>query len=181
MMIAINGSLGSGKSTVAKKLAEKLGYAYVSTGVWFRELAKERGMNVIELNHAAEEDKKIDEYIDSRLKALNDSKENLIIDSRMAPVFIPNAIKIRLTVSDEEGARRIFRDTARGQVEHFADETAAIAGFRERAQSEGARYLSLYQVNLEDESLYDLIIDTSNISIDEVLVQIEHYVLSHSS
>ena len=181
MIIAINGSLGSGKSTVAKKLAENLGFQYISTGVWFRELAQERGMNVIELNRVAEKDKTIDEYIDSRLKALNQSTDNVIIDSRMAPIFIPNAIKIRLTVSDEEGARRIFRDAKRGPTEHFMNEAAAIAGFRERAKSEGERYLALYQVNLEDESLYDLIIDTSDLSAEDVLAKIEHYIASFAS
>ena len=38
-MIAIDGPAGSGKSTVAKMLAARLGYAYVETGAMYRALA----------------------------------------------------------------------------------------------------------------------------------------------
>ena len=38
MVIAIDGPAGSGKSTVAKLLAEKLGYLYVDTGAMYRAL-----------------------------------------------------------------------------------------------------------------------------------------------
>lgn len=39
MNIAIDGPAGSGKSTIAKKLAEKLGYIYVDTGAMYRAMA----------------------------------------------------------------------------------------------------------------------------------------------
>ncbi len=47
-VIAIDGPAGSGKSTVAKLLANRLGYFYVDTGAMYRALtlkALERGMN----------------------------------------------------------------------------------------------------------------------------------------
>ena len=49
MNITITGNLGSGKSTVCKELA-KIDYQIMSTGTIFREIAKERGLSVIELN-----------------------------------------------------------------------------------------------------------------------------------
>lgn len=175
MKIAINGSLGSGKSTVAKLLAERLGYEYMSTGKIFRDLAKERNMDVLAFSKLAEKDRSIDDQIDGELKALNDEKRNIVIDSRMAPIFVPEAVKIRLIVSDEEGARRIFKDKARGEVECFQSEEDAQEGFRIRANSERERYYKLYGVDLEDHSLYDLVIDTSALSVDEVIVAIENY------
>ena len=39
MNIAIDGPAGAGKSTIAKKLAEKLGYIYVDTGAMYRAMA----------------------------------------------------------------------------------------------------------------------------------------------
>lgn len=176
MIIAINGSLGSGKSTVAKMLAQNLGFQYLSSGAWFRELAAERGLNVVELSHAAERDQTIDQTIDDRLKALNNSSENIIIDSRMAPVFIDNAIKIRLVVSDDEGARRILNDKARGKVESFTTQEEAKINYRLRAQSEKDRYFELYGVDLEDESYYNLILDTSNCSPIEIEATIEDFI-----
>ena len=37
--IAIDGPAGAGKSTLARKLAEKLGYIYVDTGAIYRTVA----------------------------------------------------------------------------------------------------------------------------------------------
>ncbi len=39
MIIAIDGPAGSGKSTVGKRLAERLGYRYLDTGAMYRALA----------------------------------------------------------------------------------------------------------------------------------------------
>lgn len=39
MNIAIDGPAGAGKSTIARKLAEKLGYIYVDTGAMYRAMA----------------------------------------------------------------------------------------------------------------------------------------------
>ena len=47
MIVAIDGPAGSGKSTVARKLAERLGFRYVDTGAMYRALtwlALERGV-----------------------------------------------------------------------------------------------------------------------------------------
>ena len=37
--IAIDGPAGAGKSTIAKKIAKKLGYIYVDTGAMYRAMA----------------------------------------------------------------------------------------------------------------------------------------------
>ncbi|MBQ8413311.1 MAG: (d)CMP kinase [Lachnospiraceae bacterium] len=39
MNIAIDGPAGAGKSTIAKLVAEKLGYIYVDTGAMYRSIA----------------------------------------------------------------------------------------------------------------------------------------------
>lgn len=39
MNIAIDGPAGAGKSTIARKLAEELGYVYVDTGAMYRAMA----------------------------------------------------------------------------------------------------------------------------------------------
>ena len=36
LVIAIDGPAGAGKSTIAKMVAEKLGYAYIDTGAMYR-------------------------------------------------------------------------------------------------------------------------------------------------
>lgn len=39
MNIAIDGPAGAGKSTIAKRLAKKLGFIYVDTGAMYRAMA----------------------------------------------------------------------------------------------------------------------------------------------
>ena len=175
MIIAINGSLGSGKSTIAKILKEKLGFEYISTGAWFRELAAQRGMSVVEFSITAENDPSIDKYIDDRLKSYSGAEGNYIIDSRMAPFFIKDAVKIRLVVSDEEGAARIFCDGTRA-TECFESKQQALEGYRRRTQSEKLRYLKSYGVDLEKEDAYDIVIDTTGKSPQEVANTILGYV-----
>ena len=46
MHITITGRLGSGKTTVARMLAEKRSYTYYSTGNIMRELAAEAGLSI---------------------------------------------------------------------------------------------------------------------------------------
>ncbi|MGB9767194.1 MAG: (d)CMP kinase [Sulfurihydrogenibium sp.] len=46
MIVAIDGPAGSGKSTIAKELAKKLGFTYIDTGAMYRALA----LKVIKMN-----------------------------------------------------------------------------------------------------------------------------------
>ncbi|RLD11462.1 MAG: (d)CMP kinase [Chlamydiae bacterium] len=50
MIIAIDGTVASGKSTVAKKLAEKIGYFYINTGLMYRGVAAFARINNIPTN-----------------------------------------------------------------------------------------------------------------------------------
>lgn len=50
IVIAIDGPAGSGKSTVAKKLAERLGFVYVDTGAMYRSITWKALKNGIDLN-----------------------------------------------------------------------------------------------------------------------------------
>ncbi len=54
-IITICGSLGSGKSSTAKLVAQKLKYQHFSSGDFMRKIALERGITLNELNVQAEE------------------------------------------------------------------------------------------------------------------------------
>ncbi len=61
MIITISGKAGSGKSTIAKQLAKKLGLKHYSTGDFMRQMAKDKGVSLLELSRIAEKDKSIDQ------------------------------------------------------------------------------------------------------------------------
>ena len=64
MHITLTGNLGSGKSTIAKIMSEKYGFEIYSTGSIIRELAKERGLSVLEMNKLMQQDNSFDHIID---------------------------------------------------------------------------------------------------------------------
>lgn len=58
--IAIDGPAGAGKSTIAKKVAEKLGFVYVDTGAMYRAIS----LYLIRKNIAADDIKGIESVLD---------------------------------------------------------------------------------------------------------------------
>ncbi len=172
--ITISGKLGSGKSTVAKMLAEKLGYKHYSSGDFMRELAKERNMTLMQLSIQAEKDDSVDFVIDERQKKLGKNSDRFVLDARLGFYFIPGSYKIFLDVQENEAIKRVLNGfknkepgrLAEGLKEEFDD---VLISLKNRRDSEKRRYKKLYGVDYEDINNYDLIIDTTNISPDEVV------------
>lgn len=169
MIITISGSIGSGKSTVGKRLQKKLGYEYLSTGAIQRKIAADMGLTTLELNHLSDTDPSIDEKIDGYTRALNDSTDDYVVDSRLAWHFIPSSYKVFLLCDEREAARRIFHDKDRVSGDVTADEEALLVKIKERRTSEKERFLEKYEINFEDLSNYDLVIDTTYFTPDEVM------------
>ena len=171
--ITITGSLGSGKSTVAKKLATELDLTYYSTGSAQRQIAAQMGITTLQLNHIADKDKSIDDKIDGVIKAMNNDGNAYIVDSRLAWHFMPSSFKVKLTVEKRQAAERIFNDNLRSSESKYKNVEEVIKAIEERRQSERERFLRIYQVDIENNSAFDLVIDTTNLSIDEVCEQIK--------
>jgi len=166
MIITISGTSGAGKSTVAKFLAEKLHYKHYSTGDILRKLAVERGMTINELMIAAKKDKSIDSDIDSYSKKLGENEDNFVIDSRLAWYFIPKSVKVFLDADLKTRAERIFRQ--RREEEKFETFEEAMELMEEREKVNLGRYKKVYGVTYLDKKNYDLAIDTTSTTAEEV-------------
>lgn len=165
MIIAISGKAGSGKSTIARELAKRLGLAHYSIGDLMRQIAKEKNLSLVELNKIAEKDKSIDRKLDKKQIELR-KKDNFVIDGRLTAFFIPNAgLKVFLDCDDKVRAERILKDRREG--EKSSDINELIGKIRQREESERKRYNELYNVDYNSKKLYNLIIDTTNLSIEE--------------
>jgi CMP/dCMP kinase len=134
-----------------------------------RELAKERGISIMDLGREAEWDGGvIDAILDDRQKELWIKEDNFIIDGRLAFHFIPHGIKVFLTVTPLEAAHRIFADQTRQGVETHETIEHAVANIETRRASENDRYMKYYNLHIYDMYLYNIVVDTSNRTPDEV-------------
>lgn len=165
--ITLSGELGSGKSTVANYLISKMPFRIVSAGLLFRQLAAKHGMSAKEFNEFIENDPKYDHYVDDTMAELGRTDEKIIFDSRMAWHFVSSSFKIYLYVDVDTATERIFNDKGRVS-ESYTDKETARQEIIDRRKSELLRYQNFYQCNLDDYSNYDLIVDTSHASRDEV-------------
>ncbi len=165
--ISLAGDLGGGKSTVGRLLRDRLGMEPYSTGDICRRLAAERGMDVIQMNRYMETHPEFDREIDAGLEALSDDPRPLLIDSRMAWHFVRGTFRVYLSTEIEVSAARIMQDTSR-TTEHFSSLEEAMAKVRERRDSEKKRYQAFYGVNNKDLHNYDLIVDTTYATPQEV-------------
>jgi len=173
MIVTISGHAGSGKSTVAKELAKKLEYKHYSNGDFMRQMAVERDVTLIELSRMAETDKSIDKEIDDRQIKIGKEEDNFIIDSRLGWHFMPDAVKIFLTVDAEVAYNRIYSDKSdKRDVEKISDKDKLISEILERRKSENKRYKEYYGIDQEDLSNYDLLIDTSEMTVEQIVENI---------
>ncbi|MBR4927146.1 MAG: cytidylate kinase family protein [Alphaproteobacteria bacterium] len=167
-IVTISGALGSGKSTIMKMLANRLGYETYSTGAAQREIAKQYGVTTLELNHIADKNPDIDKEIDGVFKTLVNTGKKYVVDSRLAFFFIPTSFKIKLNVDVAEAAHRILKDknrTSEVQCDTLEQMTHIL---KERRASEVARFIATYKVNIDEDSHFDLIIDTTDKTPDEI-------------
>jgi len=162
--ITISGTPGSGKSTVAQSLEKKLGLRYVYSGMVFRQLAKKHKMSLEEFGRYCETHREVDQELDdAQLEILQ--KGNVIVEGRLAGWLAHrnniSAIKIVIDADLETRARRIVK-REKGNIEQRKQEMVR------REKSETLRYKNYYDIDLEDTSIYDLVIDSANKTAEEI-------------
>lgn len=167
MKIIISGVPGSGKSTTAKLLAKKLNYKHYSMGDFQREIAKEKGLTIIELSKLEEKDKTIDKMVDEKQTKLGIKEDNFVLDSRLGAKFIPDAdFKIFVDCKFDERAKRIYEHSRK-------DESGTLSQIKkqmkERENIEKKRFKEFYKFDYTDKKHYDIIVDTTEMKKGEVI------------
>ncbi|MFP3043065.1 AAA family ATPase [Treponema primitia] len=150
--IAISGKSGCGNTTVSRLVAELLGLRFIN--FTFRSLALERGMSLEEvLSHAAADDS-WDREVDRRQISIAREDGGCVLGSRLAIWMLGEAdLKVYLTAAPETRAKRIVKREG-GTIESVAAFTA------ERDRQDRERYLRIYNIDNDDYSFADLVVDT---------------------
>ena len=166
MIITIGGPIGSGKTTVAKAIAEKFNFTHISAGVVFRELASEKGISLEEFSKLAEKNHEFDRELDKRQVELAKKAENAAIDGRLSGLIMDADLKVWLKAPLETRARRISDREGK-------DYSEALEDVKNRGDSELRRYKEIYDINLRDLTPYDIVINTELFSAEEVIGIVE--------
>ena len=162
LVIAVSGLPGSGKTSLAKRLAERLGLRYLSLGEMFRKLAREKKLTLEELSRMAEEDASIDKAIDD--KAIEEaSKGCIVVDGHISAWTLENTAHLKVLVMAPINVRaeRIAKRDGKSIEE-------ALTEIRIREESESRRFMKFYGINIFDLSVFDLIVNSEKFDEEEV-------------
>ncbi len=175
VVVTLSGLHGAGKSTYAKELAEEFGLRYVSAGDLFRNIARERGLTIMELTDLATKDSSIDRRMDdiTRREAENGS---VVLDGQLAGWMAGELANIKVYLKASLNVR-VARLASRDGVP--LEEARRELLHREAVERE--RYKSMYGIDVGDTSIYEVILDTSFLgskSISRVLKTIIREYLS---
>ncbi len=172
IVICISGMAGTGKSTLAKKLAQKYKLKYYSGGDALKELAKDEGYNTsscgwwespegLSFLKKREKNLKFDKAVDDKLLEYA-QQGNVLLDSWAMPWLLKTGFKIWLTASEEKRAERIAK----------RDKIAvkkALQVLKEKEAGTKTIYKKLYGFRLgEDLDPFNLVLDTNNLDAEEV-------------
>jgi len=164
VIVTISGTPGSGKSTVAKLLEEKLGIKYIYSGMIFRKLAEKHKISLEDFGKFCEQDPMVDKELDYQQLIILE-KGDVILEGRLAGWIAHlnniDAFKIMIDTDIEIRASRIVKRED-GDVEKRKQEII------KREKSENIRYKKYYDIDLKDDSIYDIVIDSGDKTAEEV-------------
>ncbi|GAB6943464.1 (d)CMP kinase [Vulcanisaeta sp. JCM 14467] len=171
-VIAISGQAASGKTTVARELANRLNYRFVSVGELFRRIAIQRGVSLLELHRIAETDFSIDRAVDE--EAIKEARRgNVVIEGHLAAWMLRDVADVRIYLKADINVRSQRLSSRDGKsIEEALNE------IRLREKSNRRRYLTIYGIDINDISFFDLVIDTTYIDAEKVVDIIYEYVSS---
>ncbi len=207
-IVGIDGPAGSGKGTVTKKVANKLGLTNIDTGITYRCVALEvlnRGISLEDTNKIIDVAKSIDIKIENTsngdivfLNNINVTKEirskevtkivsqvssikkvrfimvetqrklaegkDVIMEGRDICTYVfPNAdVKIYLDASIEERAKRRFKENQEKNIDMTYEEV--YENIKRRDENDKSKEIGALKVAKDS-----VIIDTTNLNIDEVV------------
>lgn len=172
LVICICGMAGSGKSTQAKKLAEKYGLKYYSGGEALKTLAIRKGYKPLERGwwesreglsflENREKDLEFDKAVDQKLLEIAE-KGNVVLDSWTMPWLLKHGFKVWLEASLKKRAERVAKRDGISVQE-------ALEALKNKEEKTKAIYKRLYGFSLgEDFAPFHLILDTENLNAEEV-------------
>ena len=177
MKITLAGSPGSGKSTLRNMLAEHYGLKIKGTGDFMRELSKKHGYSDITkfIAEYVSEHPEMDLQVDKEQRIYGEENDNFVLDAHLGFHFVPDSIRICLRCDTAESARRILEDKKR-TTEDAKTFSESIESSVKRREVMRKNYYNLYKVDIDDPENFDLVLDTTSLSFEEVFKAVTSFI-----
>ncbi len=164
VVLTIGGPPGSGTTTVCRILEERTGVKYVYAGDIFRRTAERKGLTLAQFGKLCEEDPIWDQALDGEMIQIA-REGDVILEGRMTgPICKIEAVasfKVYIDSDREVRAMRVMERDG-GELEEV------MGSMRDREESEALRYKNIYAVDPRDSVWYDMMIDSSNMTPEEI-------------
>jgi len=171
LKITVSGDIGAGKSTFAKHLAEVLDIPRIYIGQFMREEAAKRKITLDALSKLFEQDPSLDRKLDELQRERSRQVDRAVFEGRTSWHFVENpTIKLYLAVDPKVATERIWQDRS-DKRDQYGTIEALYKANQKRKESEIYRYKTYYNINVYDTNNYDLVIDTTNLSIEQAFEQ----------
>jgi len=170
-IVAISETAGSLGIEIGRKLAEGLGWEFADREI-IAKASEQFGEDVMDLRHSVEEKPTLwERFSDSqhRYKAYIEAimlemaaRDNVVLAGRSSTIVlrqVPHVLRVRTTAPERRRAERLQHELG---LTHEAGLDYVRHSDRERA----ARVKFLYQVDVDDPLLYDLVLNTERLAVE---------------
>lgn len=176
MRIAISGYSGCGNTTVTTLLEKKYGFKRIN--FTFRDLGKEKGKTLEEMQALASKGPEIDYELDSRLISRLSKQKNAVIGSRLAIWLDSKQVTGKLGLNARQIAKIDFKVWLDAPIEVRAartqqakpNETMEFTARRDKEDRE--RYKKIYGIDVAKHDFVDLNLNVEKLDAERVAATI---------
>jgi cytidylate kinase len=159
LTITVSGLASSGKTTGAKTIAQHFKLKYHSAGSIFREIAEKKNMPLEEFTKIRSDEIDIEADRETLKLAIIG---NVVLDGRLTGWIAGKWAEVRIFYNPPLEIR-----AKRFAEREGVDFTIALKKVKERDEADEKKYKKLYGIDLKDLSVYDIIIDNSDWSLED--------------
>ena len=171
MIITVSGLTASGKTTLAKGLADELNLEYLSGSSKLKDLLPDKTFRSWESKEGIQmilfrlKNTKFDKRLDSGLLRIIRRSDNIVVDSWTMPWLLGsnrNTVKIYVKAPIEVRARRV---SIRDDIPY----KSALTAIKKKDDLTANIYRSLYKIDVSyDLAPFDLVVDSSKLDRDNL-------------
>jgi cytidylate kinase len=171
-IVAISETTGSLGNEIGRKVSERLGYRFADREI-IAKAAEQFGAELSDLRHGTEEKPTFWErltdsqhqyrtYVDSIILEMASGDD--VVLTGLAPVIVlrqaPHALRVRTNAPERLRANRL-------EQQQGLTREAALDLVRHTDHERATRVKFLYRVNVDDQLLYDVVLNTERLTTDE--------------